>query len=112
MGSVYSLNTIKNNCVPIAREYGITKLYVFGSYAREEQTEESDIDILIEKGDIKNLLQYFGFVSELENVFNVHVDVVTTTSNDKSFLDRIKKEAILIYDSEGQNNFTENKAVL
>ena len=112
MGNVYTLNTIQKNSIPIARKYGVAKLYIFGSYAREEATGESDIDILIDKGDIKNLLQYFSFVAALEDQFKVHVDVVTTTSSDKAFLERIKKEAILIYESQRQDSVTENKAVL
>ena len=112
MGKVYSLNAIKKNSIPIAKKYGIARLYVFGSYARREATGDSDIDLLIDKGNMKNLLQYFGFIAALEDIFKVHIDVVTTTSGDGEFLDRIKKEAILIYDSEGQSHHTENNAIL
>lgn len=103
MKQVYSLEAIKKNSTPIAKAYGVNKLYIFGSYARKEATLDSDIDILVDKGNMKNLLQYFGFVSALEEVFKLHVDVVTTASSDQAFLDRIRKEAILIYDSESQS---------
>ncbi len=112
MGKVYSLDAIRTNSIPVAKKYGVDRLYVFGSYARREATSNSDIDLLIDKGNMRNLLQYFGFVAALEDIFKVHVDVVTTTSSDQEFLDRIKKEAILIYESEGQNAYTENKAIL
>ena len=112
MKKVYSLDTIKKNSIPIAKEYGVARLYVFGSYARGEATESSDIDLLIDKGSMRNLLQYFGFVSALEDIFKVHVDVVTTTSSDRDFLNRIKKEAILIYEPEGQTYPAKDQAVL
>ena len=101
MKKAYSLDTIKKNSIPIAKEYGVAKLYVFGSYARGEATESSDIDFLIDKGSMRNLWQYFGFVAALENLFKVHIGVVTTTSCDRDFLDRIQKETILIYEPEG-----------
>ena len=112
MKKAYSLDTIKKNSIPIAKEYGVARLYVFGSYARGEATGSSDIDLLIDKGSMRNLLQYFGFVAALEDVFKVHVDVVTTTSSDRDFLNRIKKEAILIYEPEGQTSSAEDKAIL
>ena len=68
--------------------------------------------LLIEKGNIRNLLDYFAFVPDLEDGFGKHVDVVTTTCNDKEFIERVMKEAILIYESKGQNHYSENLAVL
>lgn len=98
--------------MPIAEKYGIAELYIFGSYARKEATDNSDIDLLIDKGDICNLLDYFAFVSDLEDSFGKHVDVVTITCNDKEFVKKAMKEAILIYESKRQNHYTENLAVL
>lgn len=112
MNKVFSLEEICKISLPIAEKYGVSKLYIFGSYARKEAIDTSDIDLLIDKGDIRNLLDYFAFVSDLEDGFGKHVDVVTTTCNDREFVDRAIKEAILIYESKGQNSYTENLAVL
>ena len=112
MNKVFSLNEICKISVPIAEKHGVDKLYIFGSYAREEATEASDIDLLIDKGDIRNLLDYFAFVSDLEDSFGKHVDVVTITCNDKEFVEKVMEEAILIYESKRQNHYTENLAVL
>ena len=43
------ISTIKEILVPIAQSYGVRKLYLFGSYAKGNATEESDIDLLVEK---------------------------------------------------------------
>lgn len=112
MNKVFSLDEIYRISKPIAEKYGIAKLYIFGSYARKEATDSSDIDLLIDKGDIRNLLDYFAFVSDLENGFGKHVDVVTVTCNDKEFVKRVMEEAILIYESKRQNYYSENHAVL
>ena len=98
MHKVISLDEINRISIPIAEKYGVAKLYIFGSYARKEATENSDIDLLIDKGDVRNLLDYFAFVSDLEDGFGKHVDVVTVTCNDKDFVEKAMKEAILIYD--------------
>ncbi|MCM1046650.1 MAG: nucleotidyltransferase domain-containing protein [Candidatus Gastranaerophilales bacterium] len=112
MNKVLSLDEIIKVSIPIAEKYGVSKLYIFGSYARKEVTENSDIDLLIDKGNIRNLLDYFALVSDLEDGFGKHVDVVTTTCNDKEFVENVMKEAILIYESKGQNYYSENLAVL
>ena len=112
MNKVFSLDEIYRISIPIAEKYGVAKLYIFGSYARKEATGNSDIDLLIDKGDIRNLLDYFAFVSDLEDSFGKHVDVVTITCNDKEFVEKVMKEAILIYESKGQNYSSENFAVL
>ncbi len=61
----YTLEEIKEKTVPVAVSYGIQSLGVFGSYARNEAGENSDIDICVEKGSLKSLLQYFAFADDL-----------------------------------------------
>lgn len=68
--------------------------------------------MLIDKGNIRNLLDYFAFVSDLEDGLGKNIDVVTTTCNDREFVGRVMKEAVLIYESKRQNSYTENRAVL
>jgi predicted nucleotidyltransferase len=94
----YSISEIKDKTVPIAKNYGISKMYLFGSYARGEATEESDVDLLIEKGELRSLIQYFSFVAELEGSLACHVDVVTTSIEDKAFLGRIREEEVVLYE--------------
>nr|WP_261795652.1 nucleotidyltransferase domain-containing protein [Methanobrevibacter oralis] len=84
----------------MAKKYGIDSMSLFGSYARGEATENSDVDFYIDKGDIKGLLDYIGFVQDLEDIFNCHVDVVSTGIQDKTFLALIKKDGVLIYEKQ------------
>lgn len=94
----YTINEIKNKTTPIAKAYGIGRMSLFGSYARGEAKEDSDVDLYIERGKMKSLLQYFAFVDELENVLNCHVDVVTTGIEDQQFLSAIMQEGVLLYE--------------
>lgn len=59
----------------LEKDYNITEIGLFGSYLREEQTPDSDIDLLI---DHKNGLTFFKLF-ELENflhkIFNVKIDI-------------------------------------
>ncbi|MBE5807683.1 MAG: nucleotidyltransferase [Clostridiales bacterium] len=95
----YTLEEIRDIAVPIAQRYGIQRMGLFGSYARGEQNEHSDIDFLIRKGRLKGLLQYTGFVLDLEDAFGCHVDVVTEGIEDRAFLDRIREDEVLLYDA-------------
>lgn len=94
----YTINEIKSKTTPIAKAYGIGRRSLFDSYARGEAKDDSDVDLYIERGRLKSLLQYFAFVDELENVLNCHVDVVTTGIEDKQFLSAIMQERVLLHE--------------
>ena len=94
----YTINEIRDKTTPIARAYGIGRMSLFGSYARGEAKEDSDVDLYIERGKLRSLLQYFAFIDDLENVLNCHVDVVTTGIEDKRFLSAIMQEGVLLYE--------------
>lgn len=99
---MFTVDEIRQAVIPKAEKYGIGSVNLFGSYARNEADDSSDVDILIDKGRLGSLLQYFSFVNELEDVLGCHVDVVTDGINDKDFLSRIKQEGVLLYASEQQ----------
>ncbi|SFG05904.1 nucleotidyltransferase family protein [Oribacterium sp. WCC10] len=65
---------------------------------RGSANDESDVDIYIEKRKLKSLIRYYCFVSDLEKALNCHVDVVTTGIEDKTFLNAIQREGILLYE--------------
>ena len=95
---IYTLDEIKSKSVPIAQKYGVKRLGLFGSYARGEPTEHSDLDFLIDVGKIHGLIQYMGFVLDLEDEFGCHVDVVTNRIKDRDFLNHIQRDEVLLYE--------------
>lgn len=47
------------------------------------------------------MFQLASFIDELEKAFGRNIDVVTDTSNDTVFLERIKKDEVVVYESKG-----------
>ena len=75
-------------------EYGIERIGIFGSVARNEQTENSDIDIYYE-GKSLGLKSLVEFPVQLEKFLGTSVDVVRKHSNmSHSFFNRIMKDII------------------
>lgn len=56
------------------------------------------MNFLIERGDIHDLLKYAGFINDLETELGCHIDVVSTGIEDKSFLDLIMKDRVVLYE--------------
>ena len=96
---VYTFNEIKEIAYPIVQRYGITALYLFGSYARGEATPHSDIDFRVDRGDLIDLLELGGLFSDLEEAFQKKLHVVTTQMLSSVFLSSIQTEEVLVYDS-------------
>lgn len=94
---VYSITEIKHIVSPIAEEYGVARVFLFGSYARGKATENSDLDFRFDKGRLRGLIQFGGMYSDLEEKFDKKIDLLTTGSLEPQFLDRIAGEEILIY---------------
>ena len=94
---VYTLDEIKEKTIPIAEKYGVSRMSLFGSYARGEATDESDVDVLINKGEIKGLIDLVDFINDLEQSLKWNVDIVKKSINNKKFLEKICKDEVLIY---------------
>ena len=94
-----SLEEIRRRAVPIARRYGIRRMGLFGSYARGEAHDDSDLDFIISAGQLRGLIQYYGLVYDLEDAFQRHVDVVTDGIEDQAFLNRIRQDEVVLYEA-------------
>lgn len=74
--SVYKIEEITDIIRPIAEEYKLDRVCLFGSYARGEATEKSDIDLIVGNGDIEGI-KFFGLYEDLLEAFQKKVDLVT-----------------------------------
>ena len=109
---LFSMDEIKQRSIPIAQKYGVNRLGLFGSYARGEANERSDLDFLIDEGKIRGLIQYMGFVLDLEDAFGCHVDVVMDGIQDETFLNRIKRDEVVLYEADRSRHPEENDTLL
>ena len=90
---------------PIFEEYGVEKAYVFGSYARGDYDENSDIDIIIAAKNIRSLLIIGAILEALKQVLKKEVDLIEEEcfkeeemdELEQEFYDTIKKERVMIY---------------
>lgn len=78
------------------KQYGATKVSVFGSYVRGEEKLESDIDVLVEFAERKSLLNLVEIELELSDYLGIKVDLLTEKSISPYLIDDIKKEARVI----------------
>ena len=93
-----TISQIKVAVAKIGKKYGIKNAYLFGSYARGEATEASDVDIIIERGKISNLIELSGFRLDLvDELHGTDVDILTTGGIRPRFFDSIKNERVLLY---------------
>ena len=94
---VYTIEEIRAIASPIAREYGVAAMYLFGSYARGEATPDSDLDFRIEKGRVCNLMKLGGLLNDLEDGFQKRLDILTTQMVSPRLMASIQSEEVLIY---------------
>ncbi len=102
---VYTTQEIADIVRPIAKEYGIDKVYLFGSYARGEATEDSDIDFYVEFSRPLGL-RYCSFYSDIEERIGKSVDIITkdglynpaTLATNEQLIRRITEERKCIYE--------------
>ncbi|HSG42935.1 MAG TPA: nucleotidyltransferase family protein [Anaerolineales bacterium] len=71
------LKTQREKILEIAKKHGAYDVRVFGSVARGEGGDESDIDFLVEVGPVHSPWFPAGLVADLSDLLNVPVDVVT-----------------------------------
>ena len=96
---IYNIDEISKIVAPIAADFGIKKMAIFGSYARGEATESSDLDFhIIDRGSLRGLFKLAGFELALEEKFKVPVDVVTTYSLFDDVRAKIEQEEVIVYE--------------
>ena len=87
---------IKRKILPVLQRYDVRKAAIFGSFARGENKEGSDIDILVEFNGEKSLLDLSGLKITLEELLKREVDVLTYNSLHPLLKERILNEQEVI----------------
>ena len=82
-GKIYAIDELRALISPIAAQYGVDRIFLFGSYA---------------KGNVKGLFTLGALYSDLEERLGKKLDLLTTGSLDQQFLSHIAQEEVLLYD--------------
>lgn len=98
MATQYTISQLRDIVAPLAASYGAERVTLFGSYARGDMTEASDIDLRIDKGRIRGLA-LAGLLIDLEDALGLPVDLLTTASLDDEFLSAIKEDEVILYEA-------------
>ncbi|MBR1463910.1 MAG: nucleotidyltransferase domain-containing protein [Prevotella sp.] len=92
----------KETIIRIAADYfksqPVVKVWLFGSFSRDEQTEDSDVDILIAPESNVGLFKLSGMYLDLQQLLGMPVDLIT----EKGLMDfarkSVERDKILIYE--------------
>ncbi len=71
------LKMLKTELPNLRNEYGVDTLALFGSYARDEQNEDSDLDMLVEFLEPVDFFEFMRLEFHLTDLLNIKVDLVT-----------------------------------
>lgn len=106
---IYTVEQIRQIAEPIAKKYGIPQLFLFGSYARNEAREDSDIDFLVDTTgtELTSLLKLGALYCDLEEAFGKAIDLITVRAmmqepqmpSDVDFRNAVMAERIELYDA-------------
>lgn len=100
MKDKYTLNELKliiNGKKPeLAEIFSVSNIFIFGSYAKETQTEESDIDLLVETTKPISLFKFVNLKQYFENLLGKKIDLGTPNSLKPLVKDVILSEAVQI----------------
>lgn len=79
------------------QKFGVVKIGLFGSYAREENISDSDIDIIVRFMDVESKYNaYFGLKNYLEDALKIKIDLCREEDIRKEFKDAIKRSVIYV----------------
>ncbi|MBO6178596.1 MAG: nucleotidyltransferase domain-containing protein [Selenomonadaceae bacterium] len=95
---ILNIENISDLVRPLAKKYKVREIYVFGSYARGEATENSDVDFLVFGGDDFKLTNILALGEELREALNKDVDVfeICEINQGSNFYKSVMKDKVLV----------------
>lgn len=97
-----NLTTLKTILSEYFKTKPVLKAWVFGSFSRGEENENSDVDILVDLDHSKKVgIEFFGMFEELCTLLGRPVDFVTTSSLAPFAHKEVNKDKVLVYERRG-----------
>lgn len=104
---IYTIDEIRERVRPVADKYELKAVYLFGSYARGEAAEDSDVDLMIDKtgSAVRGMFDMGGLYNDLHLSVGKEIDLITTHTLEQEGADtriplligNVKRERICIY---------------
>lgn len=94
---VYTISELRALVTPVAQQHQVDTLYLFGSYARGEADENSDIDLRVDGGSFDSLFAWGALYAELENILQKKLDLVMTDALREKLQDPKAGNAIRVF---------------
>jgi len=89
---------VREIIIAVLKKHGAERIAIFGSYARGEATEESDIDILVRFTSPKSLFELVRIEDELKNLLNKKIDLITEKSASPYLAGAIHRDEQVLYE--------------
>lgn len=96
LGWDVSIADLRSRAVPVLRRHGARRAAVFGSVARGDDADASDVDLLVELGDDVGLLEFIALKQELEELLGRPVDLVEYDALKPLLRERVLAEQVTI----------------
>lgn len=98
-----NINEIQKKIEPILEQYPVKRVAVFGSFARGEQKQSSDIDFLIDIARDVSMLAFLELRDRLQERLGHTIDLVEYSSLKPLIRENVLRDAITIYDKGSKN---------
>lgn len=90
------IETLHNELPALSSQYGVTSIEVFGSYARQQQSDKSDLDLLVTFHETPGLLKFVRLENHLSDLLGIKVDLVMKNALKPGISQHVIKEAIAV----------------
>ena len=96
-----SIEEIKSYIIQVVEKYPIERVILFGSYARGDASDASDVDLVVESGGKMHNRKIFALGGDILDILPVRADVydILEIKNPSPMYENIQKEGVIIYDA-------------
>ena len=90
------LDILRQHKPVLEERFGVTELTLFGSFARDQAKEDSDVDIIVKFSGPATSKCYFGTLFYLEDLFDRRIDLVSDKALRQEFRPYVEREAVIV----------------
>ena len=99
-----TIKEIQDIVTPLVEPFPVVRVILFGSYARGDATEKSDVDLIIDSEGAIDSWEFFGIVGKIAQTIPAKVDVfeLDEVKNPSNMFTNISEEGVVIYERKNE----------